>query len=110
MEEGDKVIFAGQNDFSQIVLLTNNGYVKRISAKDFPLAQRYRKGVKYINFANGGKEVVFACSGDGNIVLAVDFGLKILPLETKKLPLSDRLSTGNEIIKKQFISISQYLV
>lgn len=110
MEEGDKVIFAGQNDFSQIVLLTNNGYVKRISAKDFPLAQRYRKGVKYINFANGGKEVVFACSGDGNIVLAVDFGLKILPLETKKLPLSDRLATGNEIIKKQFISISQYLV
>ncbi len=110
MDDGDKVIFAGQNDFSQIVLLTNNGYVKRISAKDFPLAQRYRKGVKYINFANGGKDVVFACSGDGNIVLAVDFGLKILPLETKKLPLSDRLATGNEIIKKQFISISQYLV
>ena len=109
LDEGDSVIFAGQNDFNQIVALTNNGYVKRISAKEFPVAQRYRKGVKYINFAGNGKEVVFACAGDGNIVLAVDFGLKILPLETKKLPLSDRLSTGNEIIKKQFISVSQYL-
>ena len=110
MDDGDKVIFAGQNDATQVVLLTNNGYVKRINTKEFPLAQRYRKGVKYINFANGGKEVIFACAGDGNIVLAVDFGLKLLPLETKKIPLSDRLATGNQIIKKQFISISQYLV
>ncbi len=110
LDEGDSVIFAGQNDLSQIVALTNNGYVKRINSKEFPLAQRYRKGVKYINFAGSGKEVVFACSGDGNIVLAVDFGLKLLPLETKKLPLSDRLSQGNEIIKKSFISISQYLI
>lgn len=109
LDEGDSVIFAGQSDFSQIVGVTNNGFIKRISAKEFPVAQRYRKGVKYFNFASGGSDVIYACGGDGNIVLAVDFGLKLLPLETKKLPLSDRLSTGNQIIKKQIISVNQFL-
>lgn len=110
LEEGDYVVYAGQNDFTQVIAVTDNGYIKKINTKEFPLAQRYRKGVKYVNFAKGGKKVAYACAGDGNIILAVDFGVKLLPLETKKLPSVDRLNTGNEIIKKQFISISNYIV
>ncbi len=109
LDEGDSVVFAGQSDFGSVVVVTNNGYIKKLSLAQFPLAQRYRKGLKYINFAKGAKEVVYACKGD-KTTLAVDFGLKILPLETKKLPESERLTTGNEIIKKKFFSIQTFVV
>lgn len=109
LDNGDSVIFASQADFATVVAVTNNGYIKKLSLAEFPLSQRYRKGLKYINFAKGAKEVVYACKGD-KATLAVDFGLKILPLETKKIPESDRLTTGNEIIKKKFFSINIFVV
>ncbi len=109
LEGDDSVVFAGQADFGTVVCVTNNGYIKRINLSQFPLSQRYRKGLKYINFAKGSTEIVYACKGDG-CVLAVDFGLKILPLETKKIPESERLTTGNEIIKKKFFSIQNFII
>ena len=107
LDEGDKVIFAKVVDFESVVVVSNKGYIKKIKTSQFALASRYRKGLKYINLAPSQK-VYFACADQGGCVLAVDFGLKILPLETKKLPYSDRLSAGNEIIKKNFFSINQY--
>lgn len=109
LDDSDSVVFASQTDFGTVVVVTNNGYIKKLSLSEFPLSQRYRKGLKYINFAKGANEVNFACRGD-NTTLAVDFGLKILPLETKKIPESERLTTGNEIIKKKFFSINRLTV
>ena len=108
LEEKDYVVFASQIDYDSVVVVSDNGFIKKIKTSLFPLASRYRKGLKYINFAGNGKIVAFACSDEGDSTLAVDFGLKILPLETKKLPYSDRLSNGNEIIKKKFFSINKY--
>ena len=108
LEEKDFVVFASQVNYDSVVVVSDNGFIKKIKTSLFPLASRYRKGLKYINFAGNGKIVAFACSDEGDNTLAVDFGLKILPLETKKLPYSDRLSNGNEIIKKKFFSINKY--
>ena len=107
LDDGDSVIFAKQIDFTSVVVITDNGYIKKLPVKEFPLSQRYRKGLKYINFAKNCQNVFYACDVDGNATLAVDFGLKILPMETKKLPESERLSTGNEIIKKNFFTINK---
>ena len=107
LDEGDSVIFASQIDFTHIVVVAENGYIKKMLATQFPLSPRYRKGLKYINFAKGCQNVTYATSANGNITLAVDFGLKILPLETTKLPESERTASGNEIIKKNFISINK---
>lgn len=109
LESGDSVIFAKQIDFTHIVVVSENGYIKKMSINQFPLSQRYRKGLKYINFAKNGKKVFYACGGDSEMILAVDFGLKILPLETKKIPEGDRLTTGNEIIKKTFLTINKLI-
>lgn len=106
LDEGDSVVFAAQLDFNSAVVVTDNGYLKRLSLTNLPVSARYRKGLKYINF-EGGKGVVFACVGD-DTTIAVDFGLKILPMESKKLPLMERLTTGNQVIKKKFFSISKY--
>lgn len=105
IDEDDNVIFASQIDFSHVVIVTENGYIKKINVKEFPISQRYRKGLKYVNFAKNCTNVNYATSANGNITLAVDFGLKVLPLETNKLPESERTTSGNEIIKKNFLSI-----
>ena len=84
-------------------------FIKKIKTSQFALGSRYRKGLRYINLQSQ-QNVSFVCADQGNSVLAVDFGLKILPLETKKLPFSDRLSSGNEIIKKKFFSINKYIL
>lgn len=107
LEDNDNVIFASQIDFTDIIAVTDNGFIKKIAVNQFPLSARYRKGLKYINFAKNCQNVFYACSANGNITLAVDFGLKILALDTRKIPQSDRLTTGNEIIKKNFFTINK---
>ncbi len=109
LDDGDSVIFAKQVDFTHIIAVTDNGYIKKIPIKEFPIAQRYRKGLKYITFAKNCQNVFYACDITGNGTLAVDFGLKILPMDTKKLPETERLATGNEIIKKNFFTINKML-
>lgn len=108
LDEGDKVVFAGQMDFDGIVAVSDKGYIKKIKSSLFQLGSRYRKGLKYFALTGDSKEVCFACSESGGATVAVDFGLKILALESKKIPYSDRLAPGNQIIKKQFFSINKY--
>lgn len=106
LDENDSVIFAGQvKEKGNVVLVTSDGYVKKVSLEEFPMAQRYRKGLKYVGLKGKDREVVFATADDGEIVIAVDFGLKILPMDAKKLKNKDRLSAGDEIIKKKFLGI-----
>lgn len=107
LDEGDSVIFSKQVDFSAVVVVTDNGYIKKLSVSEFPTSQRYRKGLKYINFAKNCQNVFYACDVDGSATLAVDFGLKILPMDTKKIPESERLTTGSEVIKKNFFTINK---
>ena len=108
LDEGDKVVFAGQMDFDGIVAVTDKGFIKKIKSSLFQIGSRYRKGLKYFALTGDSKEVCFACSESGGATVAVDFGLKILALESKKIPYSDRLAPGNQIIKKQFFSINKY--
>lgn len=108
LDEGDKVVFAGQMDFDCIVAVSDKGFIKKIKSSLFQLGSRYRKGLKYFALTGDSKEVCFACSESGGATVAVDFGLKILALESKKIPYSDRLAPGNQIIKKQFFSINKY--
>ena len=107
LDEGDNVIFAKQIDFQAVVVVTDNGFIKKLAVSQFPISQRYRKGLKYINFAKNCQNVFYACDVEGNSTLAVDFGLKILPMETKKIPESERLTTGSEVIKKNFFTINK---
>ena len=109
IEDTDDVIFASQVDFTHVISVTENGYIKKMKVEQFPISQRYRKGLKYVTFSKGAKQVLFASSATGNVTLAVDFGLKILPLDTKKLPESERTAIGNEVIKKNFLSINKLL-
>ncbi len=109
LDEGDEVVFASQLDFSHVIVVTENGYIKKLSTTQFPLSPRYRKGLKYVNFAKNARAVTYACSAEGETTLAVDFGLKILPLDTSKIPESERLTSGNEIIKKNFFTINKMI-
>lgn len=107
LEEKDSVIFAGQNVGDNYMIVTNNGYVKRLNALQIPICARYRKGVKYINFAGNGKNVAYAGAKDK---VVVDHGLKFTLLESKKFKVSnDRLSVGQEEVKKKFLGVYDYV-
>lgn len=106
LDEGDEVLFAGQvGEKGNVIVITDGGYMKKVSLEEFPLAQRYRKGLKYANFNANSKEVIFAYAKEEEFAVAVDFGLKILPMETKKLKYKDRLALGDEVIKRKFMGI-----
>ncbi len=106
LDDGDYVVFAGQvPSKGNVVLVTNAGYMKKVSLEEFPMAQRYRKGLKYVNFNSSSKEVIFAFADSEEFAVAVDFGLKILPMESKKLKFKDRLSIGDEVIKRKFLGV-----
>lgn len=106
LEEKDSIIFAGQNIYTDVLIITNNGYVKRLSTNQIPLSARYRKGVKYINFAGNGKTVGYVGKGDK---VVVDQGLKFSMIESKKFNVTnDRLATGSEEIKKKILGIYNF--
>ena len=103
LDDKDFVVFGGQNTSDDYLIVTNNGYVKRLSALQIPICARYRKGVKYINFEKNGKAVAYA--GTASKAVA-DHGLKFAVLEMKKLKQStDRLSSGQEEVKKKFLGV-----
>lgn len=107
LEDKDIVVYAGQNASDDYMIVTNNGYVKRLSALQIPICARYRKGVKYINFAGTGKAVSYVGTADK---VVVDHGLKFAILETKKYKIStDRLSFGQEEVKRKFLGVYNFI-
>ncbi len=108
LDEGDKVVFAGLIQNSDVVITTTEaGYLKKIECSEFALGSRYRKGLKYFNLKSN-DFVCFACLNSKSNVIAVDFGLKLLPLDTKKFKPQGRLTSGDEIIKKKFLGVYPY--
>lgn len=107
LDDGDKVVYAGQNIYDDLLIVSNNGFVKRLNSLQIPICARYRKGVKYINFDKGGKFVAYVGGKDKAVV---DHGLKFVLIDKTKLKISnDRLSTGQEEIKKKFLGIYDFV-
>ncbi|MBP3619046.1 MAG: DNA topoisomerase 4 subunit A [Clostridia bacterium] len=103
LDDKETVVFAGQNMCESYMIITNNGYVKNLNALQIPISARYRKGVKFVNFEKTGKTVYFVGKGEKCVV---DHGLKFEILETTKIKqTNDRLSSGQEIIKKRFLGV-----
>ena len=106
LDDKDECVYAGLiSNKGRVVAVTNAGYVKVVASKDFAPAQRYRKGLKYCGFNMKSSNVVFAYADEDDCLIAVDFGLKILAMDTSKLKLKDRLSIGDEVIKRKFLGV-----
>lgn len=108
LDEGDKVVFAGLfSNGDSAVVATLKGNIKKLDCASFGKGSRYRKGLRYIVLKQDDK-VTFGCLSSSAPVIAVDFGLKILPLDTKKFKPQERLTPGDEVIKKQFLGIYKF--
>lgn len=108
LDEGDRVVFAGLfSNGDSAVVATLKGNIKKLDCASFGKGSRYRKGLKYI-LLKAGDKVTFGCLSSNAPVIAVDFGLKILPLDTKKFKPQERLTPGDEVIKKQFLGIYKF--
>jgi len=106
LEANDMVVYAGQSINVDYLIVTNNGYVKRLGGNQIPLSARYRKGVKYINFAGDGNSIVFVGAVDKAVV---DHGLKFTVLSKRAIQATnDRLATGDEKVTKKFLGVYAY--
>ena len=97
----DVVVFAGQSDFENATVVTDNGYIKKFAVSEIAPTGRNKKGLKYINF-EGGKAVKFVGKEDK---VAIDLGLKFKLVETKKLAVSKRLATGEQEVKGKILGV-----
>lgn len=103
MNDDDDVIFAGQSINGDYIVVADNGYVKRLNSLQIPLSARYRKGVKYINFAGNGKSVSFV-GGVDKVVIDCGTNFEIVTQKDVK-GKNDRLSSGSQFIKKKFLGV-----
>ena len=107
LEKDDYVVLACQNHFDSVMVITDNGYVKRLSTVQIPTCARYRKGVKYINFTSGGKSVLYVGGSDKAVI---DQGLKFKIVEAKKVKLSsDRLASGVQEVKNKVLDVYSFV-
>ncbi len=103
LEDKDCVVYAGQSINGEYLIVTDNGFVKKLNSLQIPMCARYRKGVKYINFAAGGKAVLYVGTCDKAVV---DHGLKFTTLSKRAVTATnDRLSTGEEKVTKKFLGV-----
>ena len=107
LEKDDYVVYAGQNRFDSVIVITDKGFVKRLSTVQIPTCARYRKGVKYCNFSNGGKGVLYVGGAEQAVI---DLGLKFKIIEAKKVKISnDRLASGTQEVKEKVIDVYSFV-
>lgn len=107
LEKDDYVVLACQNHFDSVMVITDNGFVKKISTHQIPTCARYRKGVKYINFTAGGKNVLYVGGSDKAVI---DQGLQFKIVEAKKVKLSnDRLASGVQEVKNKVLDVYSFV-
>ena len=98
--DGDKVIFAGQHsNEGEIVVMTDNGYAKRVVLSSIEPMKRYRKGVTLSDPAKNGA-IVFV----DMVTMPYDFAVALVdgecvPVNTEDVPISDRTKKGFNVLK-----------
>lgn len=107
LEKDDFVVMACQNHFDSVMVITDNGYVKRLSTHQIPTCARYRKGVKYVTFVGNGKKVLFVGGTDKAVI---DQGLQFKIVEAKKVKVSnDRLASGVQEVKQKVLDAYSFV-
>ena len=107
LEKDDYVVMACQNHFDSVMVITDNGYVKRLSTHQIPTCARYRKGVKYVTFVGNGKKVLFVGGTDKAVI---DQGLQFKIVEAKKVKVSnDRLASGVQEVKQKVLDAYSFV-
>ena len=107
LEKDDYVVMACQNHFDSVMVITDNGYVKRLSTHQISTCARYRKGVKYVTFVGNGKKVLFVGGTDKAVI---DQGLQFKIVEAKKVKVSnDRLASGVQEVKQKVLDAYSFV-
>lgn len=98
--EGDKVIFAcSHSDVGEIVVMTDNGYAKRVVISSIEPTKRYRKGVTLTDAAKNGATVFVDI-----VTMPYDFAVELVdgscvPVNTEDVPIVDRTKKGANVLK-----------
>lgn len=96
--EGDSVAFGGQiDDEGEIIVVSSNGYAKRVISSTLDPGSRYLKGVKIIELDRG--EVFYVGTVKMPYDLAVSSGGETTLLNTENIRIDTRTTKGKLLYK-----------
>ena len=100
LNDGDKVIYAASHaDVGEIVVMSDNGFAKRVVVSSIEPTKRYRKGVQLTDVAKNGA-IVFV----DIVTMPYDFAVELVdgscvPVSTEDVPIADRTKKGSNVLK-----------
>ena len=102
LADKDEVVFITQAmPKTEIVLVTNKGFAKKVKINEIEPMARYRKGVKIIDFGKeNGNEIVFASLvSDKKDIVLKNSENEPISISTANLEIQPRVSKGKSIFK-----------
>ncbi|MDD3831544.1 MAG: DNA topoisomerase 4 subunit A [Clostridia bacterium] len=96
LSDNDYVVFCGQvDDTSQVAIVTDKGFAKKVAVNEITPITRYRKGVKICDMTtSNGKSVLHATLADGTNYMVLVDSVGVLTLNTDDIALESRTSRG----------------
>lgn len=100
LDDGDKVIFAGQTaKMGAITLLTDKGYAKKVPIGEYEVMARYRKGLRVIPLGETGNKLLYAMFKKEPKSVAVSKGTSLELLNDKNISYDNRTAKGKHLVK-----------
>ena len=101
LSEGDSVIYASLvNSKDEVIVLTDEGFIKKVSLSLIDPLSRNRKGVKIISFDKNGKKLILAKVARSDFeIFALNAQNKVVSIKTEQVSSENRTSKGKGIVK-----------
>lgn len=106
LAEGDEVISCNpiRDKSSSLLIVSKNGYSKRISLEELPIQLRAGKGVIIYKVTNASGEVAAATVVNNKDIIYVNGRSNSVCISSIDVPILSRISVGNIIIKNSIVN------
>ena len=95
LSEGEYVVYAGQvSPQGTVAMVTDKGFMKRLAVSEITKHARNCKGAKGIEFGQNGNYVVFACSAESNVQVAVYDRANVCTVNTDEISVESKNNKG----------------
>lgn len=101
LNDGDSVLYASLvSPENQVIVLTSDGYIKKVNTSEIDILSRNRKGVKIISFDKNGTKLILAKVVRSDFeIYAINSHGKVVSIKTDQIPAESRTTKGKGIVK-----------
>lgn len=101
LSDDDSVLYASLvKPENEVIVLTDEGYIKKVMTKQIEVLARNRKGVKIITFDKNGKKLILAKVVRSDFeIYAINSHGKVVSIKTDQISSESRTTKGKGIVK-----------